>query len=185
MKQRVTKLSLALLLSTSLSTHLYAAEHEVKMLNSGKNGAIMVFDPGALKVEVGDTVKFIPTDSGHNVVSNFTPEGAATWKGEIGKEVTVTIDKEGLYIYTCEPHKTMGMAGVIQAGEAINKEAATKAIKELSATFVMNNDRLDKYLEELSSAKDGSKDSEEKSSEGDSEGDKKVIEEKKEAVEVK
>ncbi len=174
MKRQVTKFSLALsmaaLFSASLFTHLHAAEHEVKMLNSGKDGGIMLFDPGALKVEVGDTVKFIPTDAGHDAASIFTPEGATTWKGDLGKEVTVTIDKEGLYVYVCNPHKSMAMVGLIQAGEATNKEEATKAIKELSAGFVMNNDRLDKYLEELASSK----------------GDEKAApEEKKEKAEAK
>jgi len=137
-----------LLLAFALTFSLNAAEHEVKMLNSGAGGS-MVFDPGFLKVEVGDTVKFISTDAGHNSVSTLVPEGAKPWAGEIGKEITVTIDKEGVYIYSCEPHKVMAMVGVIQAGKATNKDAAVKASKEISSTFVLNKERLDGYLEQV------------------------------------
>ena len=127
------------------SSSVYAADHEVKMLNSGEDRS-MVFEPAVLKVAVGDTVKFLPTDGGHNSVSRFTPEGAATWKGEISKEVSITIDKEGVYIYSCEPHSVMSMFGVIQAGEAKNLDAAMKASKEISANVVMSKDRLSNYL---------------------------------------
>jgi pseudoazurin len=122
--------------------------HEVKMLNTGKDG-MMVFEPATLQIAVGDTVKFIPTDGGHNAASLFTPEGGTTWKGEINQEVSVTIKKEGVYIYSCDPHKTLAMVGVIQAGKATNKEAAVAAAKEISASFAMNKDRLEKYLSTL------------------------------------
>jgi pseudoazurin len=98
---------------------------------------------------VGDTVKFLPTDGGHNAASLFTPEGGTTWKGEINKEVSVTIKKEGVYIYSCDPHKTLAMVGVIQAGNATNKDAAIKAAKDISASFAMNKDRLTTYISTL------------------------------------
>ncbi|HIO97223.1 MAG TPA: pseudoazurin [Leucothrix sp.] len=146
----------AILLSSIFSYNLHAAEHEIKMLNSGKDGS-MVFEPGTIKVEVGDTVKFISTDAGHNSESKFAPEGATAWKGEIGKDITVTIDKEGIYIYSCSPHTVMAMVGVIQAGKASNEEGAKKKAKELANTFIMNKDRLDKYLETLKSTSNDDK----------------------------
>ena len=151
MKTTAKILLSATLLSTMLFNNVNAAEHEVKMLNNGKDG-IMVFEPGSLNVAVGDTVKFVPTDMGHDVASHFTPEGGVTWKGQMNKEVTVTIDKEGIYIYKCQPHVTLGMVGVIQAGEATNKEAAMKAAKELNTKISMGKERLDKYIEALKTA---------------------------------
>jgi pseudoazurin len=145
---KLIKLVGIVLISIIQFSSVYAVEHEVKMLNSGKDG-MMVFEPGVLKVAVGDTVKFVPTDAGHNAGSYFLPEGASVWKGEVGKEVSVTLDKEGLYIYECDPHKVMAMVGVIQVGEVKNKEAATKAAKKLAESFSLNKDRLDKYLEIL------------------------------------
>ena len=166
-----TKLLATTLLSTLMFSAAYAAEHEVKMLNNGKDG-LMVFEPGSLKVAVGDTVKFVPTDAGHDAVSHLSPEGGATWKGEVGKDVTVTIDKEGIYIYKCNPHLVLGMVGVIQAGEAKNKDAAVKSAKELSSTMSMGKDRLDKYLAALESSAPADKKAEAK------------VEEKKETTKV-
>ena len=56
------KVLLATLLA--FSGAVLAADHEVKMLDNGKGGA-MVFEPGFLKAEVGDTVTFVPTNKGH------------------------------------------------------------------------------------------------------------------------
>lgn len=86
----------------------------------------MVFEPGFLKVAVGDTVKIIPTDAGHNASSVIIPEGATAWKGAIGKEVSVKMDKEGVYVYVCDPHAVMAMVGVVQVGKAANLDAAKK-----------------------------------------------------------
>ena len=44
-----------LMLTASLSA--YAANHEVKMLDNGKDGS-MVFEPGYVNAKVGDTVTF-------------------------------------------------------------------------------------------------------------------------------
>ena len=42
-----------------------AAEIEVKMLDKGTEG-VMVFEPALVKIEPGDTVKFVATNKGHN-----------------------------------------------------------------------------------------------------------------------
>lgn len=107
-----------------------AAEHEVKMLNKGEKGA-MVFEPDFLKVELGDTVKFLAVDKGHDAqsIKGMLPEGAAEFKGKINEEITVTIDKEGVYGVKCAPHYAMGMVMLIVAGEPVNAEAAA-AVKQ-------------------------------------------------------
>ena len=125
------------------------ADHEIKMLNAAADGSTMVYDPSFLQAKPGETVRFVSVDPGHNSVSHFTPEGAVTWTGEINKDVVVTLDKEGVYIYKCVPHNVMGMAGVIQVGKAGNKDAAVESGKALSAQFVMNKDRLTKALEQV------------------------------------
>lgn len=127
---------------------IMAAEHEIKMLNSGADG-VMPFEPGFLNVAVGDTVKFIATDRGHNSVSTLVPKGGPSWKGAFDEEIVVKLDTEGVYIYQCDPHVPMAMLGVIQVGEAVNLSEAQKAAKDLSAKFVMNKDRLDKYMAQV------------------------------------
>ena len=102
-----------------------AAEHQVKMLNKGVEG-IMVFEPNMVKVAPGDSVHFVAADKGHNVesIDGMIPEGAAPFKGEMNKDVTVTLDKPGVYGFKCKPHYGMGMVGLIVVGEPVNKTAA-------------------------------------------------------------
>lgn len=115
-----------------------AAEHEVKMLNKGADGN-SVFEPGYLKAAKGDTVKFVPVDMAHQPQSEVVPGGAA-WKGEMSKPFTVTLDAEGVYAYSCLPHKALGMVGVIQVGKPGNLDAAKTAAAGMK--IAQNKDRL-------------------------------------------
>lgn len=125
-----------------------AAEHQVMMHTQGKDGS-MVFEPAFLKAEKGDTVKFVATDPSHNSSAVAVPDGATAWKGKMGENLTVTLDKEGVYIYQCDPHKVMAMTGVIQVGKAGNLDQARKEADKLSKSFVMNKDRLAKLMEQV------------------------------------
>ncbi len=127
---------------------LLAAEHQVKMLNTGADGS-MVFEPGFLRVAKGDTVKFVKVDPSHNSAALVVPAGATAWKGKPDEEVTVTLNQEGVYLYACDPHKIMAMAGVIQVGKATNLGDAQKQADSLSKGFVMNKDRLSKYMAQV------------------------------------
>ncbi|MBX3017371.1 MAG: pseudoazurin [Bdellovibrionaceae bacterium] len=115
------------------------------MLNSGKAGP-MVFEPDYVKLEVGDSVVFKPADLSHNSASSLVPTGAKPWVGVADKPLTVKFDKEGVYIYKCDPHLVMAMVGVIQVGRPVNKDAAIAEEAKLAASFVMNKDRLKKAL---------------------------------------
>ena len=89
-----------------------------------------------------------PTDQLHNSesVEGLTPEGAVTWKGAMNKKVSVTLDKEGVYVYQCLPHVPLAMVGVIVAGEPTNLEQIKAKAADFSNRFATNKDRLDKYL---------------------------------------
>ena len=142
----IRKLCVAVLLST-LSVLAVGAEHTVQMKNSGTDG-MMVFEPGFLKVAVGDTVHFEPTDIGHNSqsVAELIPAGATSWKGEFGKKVSVTIDKNGVYVYQCLPHTMLAMVGVIVAGDATNLADVKAKAVSFNAKISMNKERLNTYL---------------------------------------
>ena len=133
-----------------LSAPTFATEHVVKMLNAGKDGP-MVFEPGFLSVNVGDTVKFEATDMAHNSASvkGMIPAGAKPWMGKMSKDISVTFDTEGVYVYECTPHKMMAMVGVIKVGNANNLEDIKQKANGYKRSFVMNKDRLDKYLSEF------------------------------------
>ena len=144
------KLRLLALLMVVAANFAVAAEHTVEMKNKGEGG-IMVFEPVVLHVAVGDTVTFVPTDAGHNseTVDGLMPEGATPWKGGNGQSITVTVDKEGVYVYKCLPHSVMAMVGVIVAGEPINLEKIKTDAEPFIATFAMKKTRLTKYLAEV------------------------------------
>ena len=101
-----------------------AAEHVVKMLNKGGDGELMVFDPAYVEAEVGDTVKFVATDQFHNAetMPEIWPEGAEPFKGEMSKDVTLTVDKPGVYGIKCLPHYAFGMIGLVVAGDPVNAD---------------------------------------------------------------
>lgn len=139
MKLQLKTLFAAALLSAS--SMAMSAEHTVKMLNSGADG-IMVFEPGYLKIAKGDTVTFEATDAGHNAVSEVTP-GDAWQVGFTGGKVT--FNTEGVEVYYCVPHKSMGMYGIIQVGNATNKAEAVAASDKIDAGFAMNHGRLKGY----------------------------------------
>src|SRR5690606_36022004 len=63
---RLATLALVAAGLAAFATPAFSAEHEVKMLNKGSDGQAMVFEPAFLKVKPGDTVKFVPTDKGHD-----------------------------------------------------------------------------------------------------------------------
>jgi pseudoazurin len=125
-------------------------EHVVEMLNMGADGS-MVFQPSVIKVSLGDTVHFKATDLAHNSASidGMVPEGAEAWAGQLSADISVTFNNEGIYVYQCDPHLVMAMIGVIQVGEPVNKEAIESSASVMKSQFVMNADRLKRYLSQL------------------------------------
>jgi pseudoazurin len=107
-----------------------AAEIEVNMLNKGEKGA-MVFEPDLIVAAPGDTIRFVPTDKGHNVesIKGMLPEGAEAFKSKFNEEFTVTVTAEGVYGVKCAPHYAMGMVALIRVGEPANADAA-EAVKQ-------------------------------------------------------
>ena len=133
-----------------LSGSVLAESHEVQMLNTGADG-VMVFEPAVLSINPGDSVTFKATNPGHNSESmeGMMPEGAEGWQGGMGQEVTVTFDQDGVYVYQCTPHLMMAMVGVIKVGSGSNLEAIKTAAIDKKAAFMVAQDRLDGYLNQL------------------------------------
>ncbi|MEQ6340885.1 MAG: pseudoazurin [Gammaproteobacteria bacterium] len=136
---------LVLIMGLSVSSAAFAEEHKVQMSNGGDDG-VMLFEPGYIKVNVGDTVTFVAKDPGHNVISLHVPEGANSWKGKVSTGLSVTLNKEGVYLYECDLHKMIGMVGVIQVGKPVNLEAAKKAADDISKKMAMGAEIFGGYL---------------------------------------
>ena len=134
---------------TFMTSFAFSEDFEVNMLNQGADG-VMVFEPSVLKISVGDTVTFKPTNPGHNSASiaGMIPTGADSWDGGMSQEVTVTFTEEGTYVYQCTPHLMMAMVGVIAVGDAsVNLSAVKGAASEKKSEFMMSAQRLDEYLD--------------------------------------
>lgn len=112
-----------------LSNLAYADNITLEMLNKRDDGARMVYSEDVVKVNVGDTVTWLPTSKGHNVEIVAAPEGFdIPKKSKNNKEVSITFDVPGIYYYWCTPHKSMGMIGLVIVGDDIsNKDAIAKA----------------------------------------------------------
>ena len=128
-----------------MSMLFVAEEHEIKMLNFSESGP-MVFEPGFLRIEPGDTVIFKPVDLAHNTetISTMIPDGGQEWLGNINEDVRVTLTTEGVYVYQCTPHLILGMVGVIQVGKPSNLNEVIEASSNM--TFAVNSERLSNYL---------------------------------------
>lgn len=107
------------------SSPVTAEEFQVKMLNKGEKGT-MVFEPDLIIAEPGDTVRFLPTDKGHNAesIKGMLPDGVEKFKSKFNKEYVLTLNEQGVYGIKCTPHYGLGMVMLIVAGEPVNLEAA-------------------------------------------------------------
>ena len=101
----------------------------IEMLNKDDAGNKMIYSEELAKVDVGDTITWIPTSKGHNVEMIAGPDGAELpKKSKNGKEVSMTFKVPGIYYYWCTPHKGMGMIGlVVVGGDTSNKDDIAKA----------------------------------------------------------
>ena len=112
-----------------LANLAYAEDITIEMLNKRDDGAKMVYSEDIARINVGDTITWVPTSKGHNVYFIAGPEG---WelpkKSKNNKEVAITFDTPGIYLYQCTPHATMGMIAMVVVGEDLsNKDAIAKA----------------------------------------------------------
>lgn len=100
------------------------ADAIVEMRDSSTIGesSLFVFEPAYLKIEPGQTVGFKLTDSGHNTVSDLTPNQSTGWEINY-TDGEVMLQEEGVYLYYCTPHKAFGMYGIIQVGDASSNKA--------------------------------------------------------------
>jgi pseudoazurin len=114
MRKLLTTVSLVL----AMATPALAEDMTIDMLNKREDGAKMVYSEDIARIDVGDTITWLPTSKGHNVEFIAGPDGwDAPRKSKLSKEVAITFDTPGVYLYQCSPHKTMGMIAIVVVGE--------------------------------------------------------------------
>ncbi len=115
----IRKIAAGLAIAALMGSAAFAETIEVQMLNQGSDGERMVFEPALVQAAVGDNIRFVATDRGHNAEINdgMLPEGAEAFTGRINEEIEVTLDVEGVYGVICKPHFAMGMVMIIAVGD--------------------------------------------------------------------
>ena len=106
----------ALIFALGISSQALAADVTIEMLNKDADGNKMVYSEEIVRIGIGDTVTWVPTDKGHNVEIVSSPNNMK-FKSKNNKEVSLTFEQTGIYYYWCTPHKGMGMIGLILVGE--------------------------------------------------------------------
>jgi len=139
MKLRLAALGALIALNFALPTGVLAADMTIDMLNKRDDGAKMVYSEDIARIDVGDTITWLPTSKGHNVEFIAGPDGwEAPKKSKLSKEYSYTFDTPGVYLYQCTPHKSMGMIAVVVVGDGDNdiskakvKGKSKKKLKEI------------------------------------------------------
>ena len=119
-------IAVAVLFATSGSVS--AADMTIDMLNKRDDGAKMVYSVDVAKIDVGDTITWLPTSKGHNVEFIAGPDGFdKPKKSKMNKEYSFTFEVPGIYLYQCTPHKGMGMIALVAVGgDVSNADAVAK-----------------------------------------------------------
>jgi pseudoazurin len=125
--KQMKKLLSTVAVMVALSTPAFAADTTVEMLNKRDDGAKMVYSQDITRIDVNDTITWVPTSKGHNVEFIAGPDGwDAPRKSKNNKEVAITFDTPGVYVYQCSPHKSMGMIGIVVVGDGDNDVSKAK-----------------------------------------------------------
>ena len=70
-----------------------------------------------VKIDVGDTIEWLPKNKGHNVEFLAAPNiESLPEKSDLDVIHRITFDLPGVYLYQCTPHGNMGMLGLIVVG---------------------------------------------------------------------
>ena len=127
---KVAALLLALIMAVVVAPNAYAQDMTIEMLNKRDDGAKMAYSEDITRIDVGDTITWVPTSKGHNVHFIAGPDG---WdlpkKSKNNKEVAITLDTPGVYLYQCKPHATMGMIAMVIVGDDLSNLDDIKAMK--------------------------------------------------------
>tara|TARA_B100001093_G_scaffold519126_1_gene606597 strand:+ start:820 stop:1290 length:471 start_codon:yes stop_codon:yes gene_type:complete len=129
-KWRIVGALIGLIMATPMFIMAAKADDiTVEMLNKlGKEK--MVYSESISRIDVGDTITWLPKSKGHNVQFIAGPDG---WdipkKSKNNAEVAITFDVPGVYLYQCTPHATMGMIALVVVGDDTSNIDAIKKMK--------------------------------------------------------
>ena len=86
------------------------------------------------KIDVGDTIDWLPKNEGHNVEFLGGPDfNSLPEKSDLNAFYSVTFNLTGVYLYHCTPHGNMGMLGLVIVGNDFHN---LKDIEEIELSRV-------------------------------------------------
>ncbi|MBM3507667.1 MAG: pseudoazurin [Alphaproteobacteria bacterium] len=137
---RATALMLAAGLAAGFPSAAFAEVVEVKQLNAGREGTF-VFEPGIVRINIGDFVKFAATDRNHQVTSvrGGIPAKAAAFNSRRNEDYILEFTVPGIYVYECTSHRSLGMIGIVIVG---NDTSNLADVKKVDLNVPLANQRL-------------------------------------------
>ena len=129
-----------------------AGNVEVRMLDRSTEGVPKVFRPAVVRIDPGDTVHFVARDFGHDLesIDALRPSGVESFDAPKNVGTKFTFEKEGVHVYHCKAHKTMGMVGVVVVGDPeVNLEKIADKAQETGALSEQGKERLARMLERV------------------------------------
>ena len=82
------------------------------------------------KIDVGDTIEWLPKNEGHNVEFLGGPDfNSLPEKSDLNAFYSVTFKFPGVYLYHCTPHGNMGMLGLVIVGNDFHNLKDIEGIK--------------------------------------------------------
>jgi plastocyanin len=120
----------------TLRLPLAAEPAEIRMRGNA-DGSDVWFDPVGIRIEPGQTVRWINLDPGNSHTATAyhpanverplrIPQGAEPWSSDYllpNETCSVTLTVEGVYDYFCIPHEHAGMVGRIVVARSGDKPA--------------------------------------------------------------
>ena len=123
MRKLLTTVSFVL----AMATPALAEDMTIEMLNKRDDGAKMVYSEDIARIDVGDTITWVPSSKGHNVEFISGPDGwEAPKKSKLNKEFEMAFETPGVYLDQCSPHKSMGMIAIVVVGDGDNDISKAK-----------------------------------------------------------
>ena len=96
----------------------------------------MVYSQDVVKIATGNSIKWLPTQPGHNVEFIAGSENLELpTKSYINREFSMKFEMPGIYLYVCSPHSIMGLIGIVVVGNDVsNKKIISEYTIEVKLT---------------------------------------------------
>ena len=89
------------------------------------------------RIEVGETIEWLPKNKGHNVEFLAGPKmDLLPKKSNIDEVHSVVFKVPGVYLYRCTPHGNMGMLGLIIVGNDFHN---LEEVSKFEISYVANS----------------------------------------------